>query len=120
MAGKHYVLYVFTAYGGFDANQDEMKFLPLTYNGEVTKLTWPWVIDIKKSEIYIFLYPVTLRKPCKLQRDRSMDVARKRAWIFPEVGSLNPRRAGGAFLRPHHAQVFRRYLKNGGAQRPRF
>ena len=39
MAGKHYVLYVLTAYGGFDANQDEMKFLPLTYNGEVTKLT---------------------------------------------------------------------------------
>ena len=33
-----YVLYGLTAWNGFDANQDEMKFIPLTYNGEVTKL----------------------------------------------------------------------------------
>ena len=39
MDSQHYVLHVLTAWGGFDANQDEMKFLPLTYNGEVTKLT---------------------------------------------------------------------------------
>ena len=32
-ASQNYVLYVLTAWGGFDANQDETKFLPLTYNG---------------------------------------------------------------------------------------
>ena len=41
MVSKHYVLYVLTAWDGFDANQDEMKHLPFTYNGEVTKLTRP-------------------------------------------------------------------------------
>ena len=38
MASQHYVLHVLTAWGGFDANQDEMKFLLLTYNGEVKKI----------------------------------------------------------------------------------
>ena len=32
-------LRVLTAWGGFDANQDETKYFLLTYNGEVTKLT---------------------------------------------------------------------------------
>ena len=37
--------------GGSDAksfNRNDLNFCPLNYNGEVTKLTWPLVTDIKK------------------------------------------------------------------------
>ena len=51
MASKHYVLYVLTAYGGFDAIQDEMKFLPLTYKGEVTINDLTLGHKYKKSEM---------------------------------------------------------------------
>ena len=33
---------------GFRTKQAPPIFLPLTYNGEVTKLTWPWVTAISK------------------------------------------------------------------------
>ena len=32
---------------GFRPREAPFNFLPLTYNGEVAKLSWPWVTDIK-------------------------------------------------------------------------
>ena len=50
----------------------EMKqtdFPPLTYNGQVQKLTWPQVTDRKKkSEIYKFWVPMVLWHPASFKR----------------------------------------------------
>ena len=43
---------------GFLPKEAPFIFLPLTYNGEVAKLTWPWVIDIKIRDIH-FIDTVT-------------------------------------------------------------
>ena len=40
-------------YAWVKVNITELIFGPLTYNGEVAKMTWPEVTDIKKSEIYV-------------------------------------------------------------------
>ena len=38
---------ILTILSGLGSIQRKLKFLPLTYNGEVVKLTWPQVTDIK-------------------------------------------------------------------------
>ena len=60
MASQHYVLYVLTAWGGFDAKQDEIKFIPLTYNGGAHKNDLTLGHRYKKIRDTHFLYPVFL------------------------------------------------------------
>ena len=54
---------------GFRPKEAPFIFLPLTYNGEITKLTWPWVTDIK---IPRFLDTATDINCWKFQGDRSL------------------------------------------------
>ena len=41
---------------GFCPKETPFIFLPLTYNGEVAKLTWPWVTDIKIPRYIFYRY----------------------------------------------------------------
>ena len=65
-----------------------LSIFPLTYNGEVAKLTWPWVSDIKIPR-YKFTDTVTDIKHWRYQGDRSFGVAMTNIQSFSEVRSLD-------------------------------
>ena len=62
---------------GFRPKQAPFNFLRLTYNGEVTKLNWPKVTDIKILRLTFCRYLLLLVgiKPWKMQGNRSVGVA---------------------------------------------
>ena len=64
-------------------------FLPLTYNGELEKLTWPWVTDIKIPRYTFYTYWYTDINCWKFQGDRSFGVALTSIQTFSEVRSLD-------------------------------
>ena len=75
---------------GFRPKQAPFNFLQLTYNGEVAKLVWPWITNIKISRytFHKFIDTVTDINRCKFQGDRSFGVAMMNIKTFSEVRSL--------------------------------
>ena len=47
------IRYDSTQIGLRQSKNNGVDFLPIDLNGEVAKMTWPEVTDIKKSEIYV-------------------------------------------------------------------
>ena len=64
--------------GGSDAysfKRNDVNFCPLTYNGEVTKLTWPLVTDIKKIRDIQIVGIYDLMKRWRFETNRISSVA---------------------------------------------
>ena len=68
---------------GLRAKEAPFIFLPLTYNGEVAKLTWPKFRDIR------FIDTGTNINRWQFQGDRSLDVAMTNIQSFSEVRTLD-------------------------------
>ena len=74
-------------YHVFPWNKKHLNISPLTYNGEVTKMTWPQVIDIKKIWDIQVVGTDALMYRWKFQISQSITVALARSQTFLEVGS---------------------------------
>ena len=73
---------------GFRANEAPFIFLPLTYNWEVAKLTWPKVTDIKIPRYTFHRWGTDINR-WKFQGDRLFGVAMTNIQTFSEVRSLD-------------------------------
>ena len=105
---------------GFLPKETLFIFLPLTYNGEVAKLTSPWVTDIQIPR-YTFIDTGTNTNRWKFGGDRAFGVAMTSIQTFLRwghltwPGDLTLRDMGLKFSQLVRKRCLNRHAKNGGA-----